>query len=516
MTDKTKPGTVYLIGAGPGDPGLITVKGKRLLETCDVVIFDNLVPDELVAVLPPHIEKHYVGKKAGKACCSQEEINQLMLLHAERGKNVARLKGSDPLIFGRGGEEAKYLHEHDIPFEIIPGVTSGIAVPAYAGIPCTDRNLASFVLFVTGHKAREKEKGTVPWDWVARAKGGTIVIYMGVNEIGKIVAKLLDGGMEPKTPVAILERGTLPTQKTHIGTLSNLPGMVEKENVRPPALFVIGEVVSLQPWLAWFKDKPLLGRRLMVTRAVEQAQELYESLRRLGAEVQPYPTIGTREIQDLKAWEIFKNIRRNEKWLLFTSETGVTYFMKQFFEKIGDIRKLGEFKIGVIGEGSEKYLARYGLMADFVPAKATALDFGRELREYLDLTRASLVRIRGTLAGDDIERALNDAGAEVIPMTLYETYYPKWPEGFRERLFEYPPDGIIFSSGSTVKGLYENLNEEEIIKLTQNADIFSIGPATSKALQKNGMGVALEANPHNIPALIEQMITYYERKGGPK
>jgi len=512
MPENKHTGIVYLIGAGPGDPGLITVKGQRLLESCDVVIHDNLVPDELVANLAPYVVKHYVGKRAGKPCISQELINELMVQHARKGQKVARLKGSDPLIFGRGGEEAKFLNEHNIPFEIVPGVTSGIAAPAYAGIPPTDRNLASYVVLVTGHKAREKLKSTVPWDWLAKATGGTIVIYMGVREIGAIVKKLIAGGMNPDIPAAAIERGTFPTQKVTRSKLSELPEAVERENIQPPALFIIGEVIDLMDYIAWFKEKPLIGVRLMVTRASEQAKELYQQLRDLGAEVQPYPTIGIADLEEPEGWEQFRKIERKDRWLLFTSETGVEHFINQFYEKVGDIRRMGDFKIAAIGKGTAGYLKERGLSPDFIPETSTGVDFAEEMTHKFDLSNAAVVRIRGTMAPDDIEEKLKSAGADVVPLTVYKTYHPKWPDGFVERLMEHLPDGIMFTSGSTVEGLYQNLSKEDIERLASHADIFSIGPATSKVLKKHGIGVTVEANPHNLSAMLEQIVVYYQDK----
>lgn len=510
--NSEKIGKVYLIGAGPGDPGLITVKGKRYLEASDVVIHDNLVPDELVATLSPDVVKHYVGKRAGKPCISQKVINDLMVKHARQGQTVARLKGSDPFIFGRGGEEAKHLTEHGIPYEVIPGVTSGIAAPAYAGIPATDRNLASYVLLVTGHKAREKLKSTVPWDWLAKAKGGTIVIYMGVREIGNISKELIANGMDPKIPAAAIERGTFPTQKIAATTLEALPELVKIKGIVPPALFVIGHVVELKDYIKWFKDKPLLGTRIMVTRASEQAKELYEQLRDLGAEVQPYPTIGIRELNEPQGWNRFKQIDRTVKWLLFTSETGVLHFMKQFFEYVGDVRNLGDFRIAAIGKGTARYLKERGLTPDFIPEKATGADFAEEIAGKYDLTDAAVARIRGTMASDEMEQRLSETGAEVIPLTVYKTYHPKWPDGFIERLMEHLPDGIMFTSGSTVRGLYDNLPDEQVKTLTDHADVFSIGPATSKVIRRHGIEVTLEADPHNLNAMIEQVVTHFTNK----
>ncbi|MCP4703735.1 MAG: uroporphyrinogen-III C-methyltransferase [candidate division Zixibacteria bacterium] len=506
ISNNTGNGFVYLVGAGPGDPGLITVKGSLALNSCDAVIYDNLVTSELIVTLPQHIERHYVGKKSGRQCCSQDEINDLMIKLAGENKSVVRLKGSDPLIFGRGGEEAKFLREHNIDFEIIPGVTAGVAVPAYSGIPCTDRHLASFVMFVTGHKARDKKYSTVPWEWIGKAKGGTIVIYMGVGEIKNIVETLTKSGMAPDTPAAIVERGTFPTQKFVTSNLSDLPSAVKEKGIKPPALFIIGEVVTLQPWLEWFKGKPLIGTRVMVTRAASPAQKIYEELREFGAEVLPYPTIEVEEYLDPKGWNSFDKVKSENRWLIFTSETGVRYFMKQFLEQSGDIRRLGNYKIAAIGKATAINLQKFGLSADFIPNKSTAAALGKEMRENVDLKNSEIIRVRGVLAADSIEKVLSKAGANVIPLTVYNTFYPEWSGGLKEKLFEYPPDVIIFSSGSTVNGLYENLAKKEVESLIKNAEIYSIGPSTSKILEKAGIKVSAEADPHNMTALINQMV----------
>ena len=512
MHEENK-GVVYLIGAGPGDPGLITVKGLSILNRCDAVVYDNLIPSELIVTLPSNVEKYYVGKKAGDHFRTQDEINQLMVELAGEGKIVARLKGSDPLIFGRGGEEARYLREHNIDFEIVPGVTSGIAAPAYCGIPCTDRELASFVLFVTGHKAMDKEVSSVPWEWVANAKGGTIVIYMGVSEFEKIAAKLIESGMPSSTPAAVIERGTFPSQRCLTSTLSDLPVKIKEQNISPPALFILGEVIKLQPWLDWFRNRPLLGIRVMVTRASEQAGKFYEDLRGLGAEVLPYPSIAIEENIDNAAWDIFKDIKTDKNnWLVFTSENGVRYFMKQFLERFGDMRKLSCFSIAVIGEGTSRELGKHSLMADFIPENATVNELADEMKEKLDLSDATIIRIRGTMSNNIIENLIGGMGAEIIPLTVYSTYYPKWAGGLKEKLFDYPPNAIVFTSGSTVEGLSENLSSDEIKSIVLNADIFSIGPSTTAVLNDAGINVSAEAKPHNLKALADLLIDFYKAK----
>ncbi|MFH1699096.1 MAG: uroporphyrinogen-III C-methyltransferase [Candidatus Zixiibacteriota bacterium] len=504
-----KTGKVYLIGAGPGDPGLITVRGKELLCSCDAVLYDNLVCPEFIINIPEETEKYYVGKKAGDHPVPQEKINELLLKLAREGKSVARLKGSDPLIFGRGGEEAKYLKEHGVEFEIITGVTSGIAGPAYAGIPCTDRERASSVLFLTGHKSSDKLKSTVPWDWVAKIKNGTVVIYMGVNEISNITEQLIENGMNPDMSAAIIERGTFPSQRVFTATLKDLPGIVKNENVKPPALFVLGGVVDLQPYLKWFTGRPLPGLRVMVTRASVQAGDLYRRLRELGAEPLPYPTIATRAVDDEKGWADFSYIQNDDKWLIFTSENGVRYFMDKFTEKFDDIRTLAGFKIAAIGEGTSGLLKEYRLPIDFMPSIATVNILVDEMPKAIDLNDTTVVRVRGNLADELIEKAFPGLGAEVLPLTTYETYYPTWPDGLKEKLLEYPPDAILFTSGSTMKGLYHNLSKEEADDIIQNAKVFSIGPKASKVLESDGVSVTREAKVQNIDGLLDELLDYY-------
>jgi len=511
--NQNAKGIVYLIGAGPGDPELITVKGNQVLNNCDAVIYDNLVPQELITALSPDVEKYYVGKKAGKHTLPQDKINELMVKLAKQGKTVARLKGGDPYIFGRGGEEARYLKEHDIKFEIVPGVTAGAAGPAYAGIPCTDRSLASYVVFATGHKADEKDTSSVPWEWLAKSRNGTIVIYMGVGEFNTIVSILIANGMSPDIPAAVIERGTFPSQKVITSTLRQLAEQAKAANIKPPAVFVIGDVVNLQKHLNWLDNRPLLGARIMVCRPADQAQPMYQSLRQLGAEVLPYPTIATKSHIDETAWEAFGSIGKKsatDRWLVFTSENGVRYLIDQFKSRFGDIRHLGNFKIAAVGFGTERALNKYLLKADLIPAKATTESLAKEMVESLSLENISVIRVRGNLADDRVENALAEAKANVIPMPTYRTYHPQWPDGFKEYLFEYPPNIIIFTSGSSVNGLHDILNKAEIDKLMAKAKAVSIGPETTKMIQSFGIKVAIEAEEHSVPGIISELLKHYK------
>ncbi len=507
---ESRTGIVYLIGAGPGDPGLITVKGKRLLETCDAVVYDNLVCPQLIVTLPKTTEVHYVGKRAGNHPVPQDKINEMLLSLAKEGKNVARLKGSDPLIFGRGGEEAKYLKEHGVKFEIVNGVTSGIAGPAYNGIPCTDRERASSVLFVTGHKASDKLKTSVPWDWVAQTKNGTVVIYMGVNQIAEITSQLLEHGMDKDLPAAIVERGTFPSQRVFTTTLANLPQTAEENKVKPPSLFVLGRVVELQPILNWFTDRPLFGKRIMVTRSALQAGDLYERLGHLGAETLPYPTIAVETFDDPRNWNKIAEIKSDKKWIVFTSENGVRCFFIKMREYFEDIRQLGGFKIAAIGVGTAKELARNHLKADFIPSSATVKVLTKEMSQQLNLDGATIVRIRGNLADELLEKTLPSKGADIIPLTVYKTYYPTWPDGLKEKVIEYPPHAIMFTSGSTLEGLYHNLTAEEAKIVLKDAKIFSIGPKMTERLKEHDLELTREAKVHTIDGMIDDLLEYYK------
>jgi len=504
-------GKVYLIGAGPGDPDLISVKGYERLQSCDAVVYDNLVPSELIVTLAWNVKKYYVGKRAGNHALPQADINKLMVRLANEGKTVVRLKGGDPFVFGRGGEEARYLRENNINVEIIPGIPAAVAVSACSGIPGTDREHASFVVYATGHKAKDKTTSDVPWDWIALAKKGTIVIYMGVSEVENIIDKLINSGMSADTPAAIVEHGATASQRTFTSPLRELAKKAKAENVKPPALFIIGEVVNLRPYLQWFENKLLFGKRIMVTRPADQAQEMYKSLRELGAEVLAYPTIATEEHNDENGWMAYKKISSTNRWLIFTSENGVRYFFKQLRKQIGDIRNLGGFKIAAIGYGTLRALNKVNLKADFIPSIATTADLAGEFTSKVQLDDTTVVRVRGNLADDSIEKALHESGVEVIALQVYRTFHPGWPEGLKEKLSEYPPHVITFTSGSTAYGLKTTLSEDEVNELAERAMIVSIGPATSKIIKSLGMQVTCEATEHNVPGVIDAIRKYYKK-----
>jgi uroporphyrinogen III methyltransferase/synthase len=505
-----KKGSVFLVGAGPGDPDLVTVKAMRLLERCDVVVYDNLVPDEVVATLPAEIERRYVGKKAGKHTLSQAGINALLVELAEAGNMVVRLKGGDPFIFGRGGEEAQFLKEHGIPFEVVPGITAGIAAPALVGIPCTDRRKASSVTFVTGHRATENTRSEVPWEWIGQSKAGTLVVYMGVSEIGSIVDQLMRSGMAPTTPTAAIERGSLPTQRIVCAPLSELADKVRDSGIRPPAVFVIGETVNLHESLHWLEERPLFGARVLETRPADQAHPLYRSLRRLGAEVQPFPTIATTATSDSAGWRAIRSLQAKRRWLVFTSQNGVRYFLGEWQTHMGDIRGLCQYRIAALGGGAVRALKDRLFVADYSPTGAKTAVLARQMTSELDLRDATVVRVRGSLGDPSLEETLCEAGVTVISLEVYHTFPLTWPLEVKEKILAYPPDFVLFTSGPAVAALAANLSEEEQKRAFAEAAVVSIGPSASKAARDHGLPVTLEVKSRTIPGMIEELSAYWQ------
>jgi uroporphyrinogen III methyltransferase/synthase len=503
-------GIVHLVGAGPGDPDLITVKGKHLLEQCDVVVYDALIPYELISTLPARIQRRYVGKKTGQHSLPQREINDLLVRLGSQGKRVVRLKGGDPFVFGRGGEEAKHLKEHGIPYEVVPGITSGVAAPAFAGIPCTDRGEASYVMFLTGHKAVDKVSSSVPWDWVAKARNGTLVVYMGVSEIRGIVDRLLGGGMPPDTPVAAVERGTLPTQRAVTTTLSKLPDKVLEMEVEPPTVFVIGRTVDLQKQLDWFRNKPLSGVRVMVTQPGDQAGTLYRDLRERGAEVLAYPAFATVEDFHPDEWDALSGIAEDERWLLFTSENGVRYFLRRWCSTVGDLRALSTYRIAAVGAKTIRALRARGVVPDFVPTRATNSALVEGVAEILQRSNACAVRVRGNLSDDYVDKSLERAGATVCSLRVYRTIHTQWPVERKQELFRHPPNVIIFTSGASVSGVAENLDRLELERLAAAATLVSIGPETSKSIRAHGLSVSLESRRRTTQSVVDELVAHYQ------
>ncbi len=504
---KDMPGKVYLIGAGPGDPGLLTLKGKSVLERADCVIYDFLAAEELLCHCRADAERIFVGKRGGGPRRAQEEISQLLIAKAREVETVARLKGGDPFVFGRGGEEALALVRAGIPFEIVPGVTSGLAAPAYAGIPITYRELASSASFIEGHEDPAKEESAIDWTAVA-ASGGTLVFFMGTRKLAAIASKLVAQGRSDQTPVAVILWGTRPQQKVVTGTLQDIAQRAA--DLQPPTVIVVGEVVSLREQLNWFERLPLFGKRLVITRARDQAAALRQPLAELGAEVIEIPTI---EIRDPDSWEPLDGaIRRLGRfsYLLVTSANGVRSFLARLKACGRDVRDLKGLTIGAIGPATAAEFAKTGVRVDFVPGEYR----GEGLLESLagiELRGKSFLIPRAKVARDLVPRVLAERGARVEVVEAYQTVSPEFPAGELERLMTPPPDAILFTSSSTASNFAKLFADRPLPTVLEGTVVASIGPITSDTIRKLGLAVGIEAKESTIPGLIRALTEHFRR-----
>lgn len=504
--DNTKPsGKVYIIGAGPGDPELITVKGLRCLREADVLIYDHLVSEELLAHAKESIRLIYAGKQGGDHTLSQDEINRRLVEEAGQGKIVARIKGGDPFIFGRGGEEAEVLAKAGIPFEIIPGVTSAIAVPAYAGIPLTHRGYTSSVAFVTGHEDPTKEHTDIDWDAISGI--GTLVFLMGIKNLPHIVASLIAHGKDPGTPVALIRLGTTADQETLTGTLSNIAQHAEAKKVLPPAILVVGRVVDLRESLNWFEQKPLFGRGVVITRPEAQASEMRNFLRNQGARAISFPTICIAEPQSWHALdEALKRIESYD-WIIFTSANGVRFFLRHLKETGRDLRDLKDIRICTIGPATASALEAMGIRVDLVPESYISEGVVTAFEGY-DLTGRRILLPRAETARDVIPDGLAALGAAVDVVTIYRTVASERKKEELEPLIESGKvDVITFTSPSAVTSFMEIMGKD--FRLPPQVRIACIGPVTAAAVRKAGLPVDIMREAFTISGLMAAMIEYY-------
>lgn len=506
----SKKGGVYLVGAGPGDPGLITVKAKECLSRADVIIYDNLANRVLLKYAHADAEMVYVGKKGGDHTMSQENINALILERAKEGRCVVRLKGGDPFIFGRGGEEALELYKAGVSFEVVPGITSAIAVPAYAGIPLTHRKYTSTVAFVTGHEDPHKEETDIAWERLATGVG-TLVFLMGVGNLPRIAETLMANGRASDTPAAVIQSGTLPGQKTLVGTLQNIARLAEESDLKPPAVIVVGDVVNLRNQLRWFENRPLFGKRIVVTRARAQASDFLESLVALGAECVEFPTI---EIVPPKTWEpLDRAIRDIERydWLLFTSPNGVKYFLKRLTAVRKDVRNLKGLKIGAIGPKTGERWHELGIRLDLMPDEYRA----EAIVEALKGWRMSGTRIlipRATQTRETLPEELRKMGAHVDVVPAYQTIKPEFDtEKVRKMLKDKSIQMVTFTSSSTVHNFFDMFRRESdrLVEWMQAVAVACIGPITAETAQKKGFKVDLMPAEYTIDALTASILEYF-------
>jgi uroporphyrinogen III methyltransferase/synthase len=501
-------GKVFLVGAGPGDPGLITVKGRRCIEAADVVIYDYLAAPALLEHARPDAERIYVGKKGGDHTLSQEGINDLLVEKARAAGVVTRLKGGDPYIFGRGGEEGEALAAAGIAFEVVPGVTSAVAGPAYAGIPLTHRDYTSTVAFVTGHEDPEKERSAI--DWKALATGiGTLVFFMGVKNLPKIVARLRENGMAPDTPAAVVRWGTTPAQRTVTGTLATIEGEVTSAGIKAPALIVVGKVVALRPTLSWFENRPLFGRRIVVTRAREQASDLVRELTAMGADCLEVPTIRIEPPRPGGPMDDAIGRLGDYDWIVFTSVNGVRFFFERLFALGRDARALGHVRTAVIGPATAERLQAFGLASDIVPesfrAEAVVAAFAS-----VDLAGRRVLLPRAMEARALLPEELRKRGAGVDEVPAYRTVAETdRGDALVAALEDRSVDMVTFTSSSTVKNFKALLPPDRAAALMEGVTVASIGPITTDTARELGFEVHVSASAYTIPGLCGAIRDHY-------
>jgi uroporphyrinogen III methyltransferase/synthase len=506
---RSQSGKVYLIGGGPGDVGLVTAKAYQILAQADVVVYDHLANPVLVDTAPPAAERIYAGKKAGAHAMSQEDINALLIEKARAGKCVARLKGGDPFVFGRGGEEALALAQAGIPFEIVPGVTSAIAVPAYAGIPVTHRDMASAVHIFTGHEAGEKDATKLEWKIISQLSG-TLVFLMGASNLPIIVQELVRHGRSADTPAAVIQWGTMPEQVTVTGTLDDICKRAKEAGIGSPAVTVIGETVRLRKHLKWFEVKPLFGCRVALTRPFDQSEEIADILRNAGADVIVTPTIAVkaRPLDEEFRTELLR--LHGYDWVIFTSTNGVNIFFDHLSAMGKDARSLSDCRLGAIGEKTAETLRSHGIIPDAIPGR-----FVQEaLAEAIPVRANDHVLIpRAAVARDALEKMLVERGAKVRVLPLYDTLPDK--EGVQRllaALSERRVNVVTFTSASTFESITKFTTSDELKKIFCGVTISSIGPVTTSVIQKFGLEVSVEAAVHTGRHLAEAIISYWQEK----
>jgi len=500
-------GTVYLVGAGPGDPGLLTLRAAELLERADVLVYDALVSPEIME-RAGGAERVYVGKRGGDHTRTQEQINGLLVELAGRHRTVVRLKGGDPFVFGRGGEEALTLRAAGVPFEVVPGITSGIAGPAYAGIPVTQRGMAASVALVTGHEDPTKDDTDLDWAHLARGVG-TLVFYMGVGKMADNFRRLIEHGRPADTPAAAVEWGTYPRQRSVVGTLATLPGLVREARIGAPSIVVVGEVASLRDRLAWWDARPLSGRRVVVTRARAQASDFAAELRALGAEVIQFPTIRIEGAPDPAALRAAAASVGSFGWTVFTSVNGVEHFWDALAAEGMDSRALGGVRVCALGPATAGELARRGVRADVVPDEYVAEAAVEALAAATELRGARILLPRAEVARAVLPDLLRQRGAEVVEVAAYRTVQDgAGADEVRRRIAAGEVDLVTFTASSTVVNFVELVGAE-----VGAATVASIGPITSATLRERGMRVDVEAAEYTIPGLLEAIRHFYGETG---
>ncbi len=496
-------GYVYLVGAGPGDPKLITIKGSECIAKADVLVYDRLASRRLLSLARPDCELIYCGKSPDRHTLKQEEINQVLVDKGLEGKIVTRLKGGDPFVFGRGGEEAEALLDAGIQFEVVPGITSAIAVPAYAGIPVTHRDITTSFAVITGHEDPTKNETTIHWDHLAQSHG-TLVFLMGMANLPMISKKLMENGKKPKTPVAIIQWGTRPEQRTLVGQLDTIAAEVQKQKFSNPSIIIVGDVVSMRKKLQWFEKKPLFGKRIIVTRARHQASELSQAIEVLGGEAWEFPTIEIAPASDKSYLIKAINQLKEFQWLIFTSVNGVEGFFAELKNQKRDVRDLVGLEIVAIGPATKAALEQRGLRTAFVPDEFRAEKIVEGLTGRV-VAGQKVLLARAEEARDILPVSLKAMGVEVWDVPVYKTVIGGANrEELQTMLREKEIQIVTFTSSSTVRNFVTLLDGD--ISLLEGVLLYSIGPITSATAQELGLTIFKEAAQYTISGLVETLL----------
>lgn len=505
-------GKVYLVGAGPGDPGLLTQKGIECIALADVLVYDYLASRQLLAYAPENAQRIYAGKQGGDHTLRQEQINALIVEKALAGNTVVRLKGGDPFIFGRGGEEIEALIEKAIAYEIVPGVTSAIAAPAYAGIPLTHRQYVSSVTFITGHEDPNKTESMIHWDALART-GGTLVFLMGVKNLPRITGKLTECGMAPDTPAALVRWGTTAAQQTVTGTLETIDRNVAEAGLRPPCIIVVGYVAALRDKMKWFENRPLFGKRIVVTRARKQASDMVKKLSALGAQCLEYPAIRIAPAEDMTRVDTCIQGIGTFDWLVFTSVNGVEVFFRRLHGLGKDTRALGHLKTAAIGPATAAKMGENGLFADIVPesyrAESVVAAFAGR-----NVSGKKVLLPRAAGARPVLPEELAKMGAEVEEVLAYRAVPDtEDTETLIENLRGKNIDMVTFTSSSTVTHFKALLPDDEFERLVSGVTIAAIGPVTAETARKKGFSVHITAAEFTIDGLCRAIVEHCGQTG---
>ncbi|MFA7402382.1 MAG: uroporphyrinogen-III C-methyltransferase [Pelobacteraceae bacterium] len=502
-------GTVYLVGAGPGDPSLITLRGVECLNKADVVVYDYLANEQLLCHAPETAERIYAGKIGGRHNQGQDEINTLLVAKAAAGKIVVRLKGGDPFVFGRGGEECEALRDAGIPFEVVPGVTAAVGASAYSGIPLTHRDITASVAFVTGQEGKDKHESNIDWDRLSLG-GGTVVFYMGITTLRRNMQRMIEHGRSAATPVALVRWATTPCQQVLVGTLADIADRAEECDFKPPAVTIVGEVVALREKLQWFDTRTLCGKKIIVTRAAEQAGEFSAKLTARGATVLECPTIRLVEPESWQLVDLAIRELPGYDWLVLTSANAVRYFFQRLYTLGLDARALGGCKICVVGPKTADEIRAFGIKPDLVPTDYKAEGIVDEFSR-LDMQGSRVLFPRAEKTRDVIPRELKRMGAHVDSPVAYRNIFPeRLPPETLFALEKRSVDCITFTSSSTVQNLAAMLGEELMLDMLKGVAVASIGSITSKSCRDLGLRVDIEPASSTLDSLTEALEAHFK------